>query len=374
MTVIYVDVSHHDWDRTKGELDWARIRAATSPVMCARATYGDPSRYNPTSRHFGDMVRGARAAGFDVIGGYHNLITGDQASINRQVDYLRRTLDGAGANWAMLDVERYPELVSNGLWPRFDDVRQFCDRWHTVDKRVLTVYLPRWIWDGHLGRPDLRVLDAPLVASDYGSNPNGTPAQVYAARNGDGGRGWTAYGGVTPTIWQYGSNVDCPGASGQTDCNVYRGTLAQLRDLLTGKGDDDMDQATFTSYLRTALASESVANQLRALPWQYIGRGLPGNDLSPEGNTSTLGFLDELVLTVRAIAGKVDISPAELEQITAAARQGAASAAEQLVPLVVAAVESKLPADSLSRDQVVAAVEQGVREAFAGGLAPETAA
>ena len=272
MSTLYVDLSHHDWDRTKGELDWAAIREATSPVLCLRATYGDPAGYNPTTRHFGDMARGAKAAGFTTIGGYHNLVRGDQASINRQVDYLRRTLDGAGAVWAMLDVERYPELVTNGLWPRWDDVRQFADRWHAVDSRVLAVYLPRWIWSGHLGSPDLRVLRCPLVASDYGTNPDGSPTSVYRARGGDDGRGWTAYGGVTPAIWQYGSNVDCPGASGSTDANAFRGTLTQLRALLTGEDDMTEEQAaklhaTYTAvFLGGSSCGSTVPEEYRVDP------------------------------------------------------------------------------------------------------------
>ncbi|MEU3452192.1 hypothetical protein ABZ671_00915 [Micromonospora sp. NPDC006766] len=234
MTTLYADLSHHDWGRAKGELDWAAIRKATSPVLCLRVTYGDPNGFNPASPHAAEMARGAKAAGFDTIGGYHNLIKGDQASTNRQVDYLRRALDGAGAVWAMLDVERYPELVANGLWPRWDDVRRFVDRWHAVDKRVLAVYLPQWIWSGHLGKPDLRGLRGPLVASNYGTNPASSPSGVYSARGGDSGPGWAAYGGVTPSIWQYGSNINCPGASKQTDVNAFRGSLAQLRALLTG--------------------------------------------------------------------------------------------------------------------------------------------
>ncbi|WP_446217406.1 hypothetical protein [Micromonospora sp. IBHARD004] len=308
MTVIYVDLSHHDWDRVKGQFDWAAIRRATSPVLCLRATYGDPQGYNPTTRHFADMARGAGAAGFDVIGGYHNLIKGDQASINRQVDYLRRTLDGVRAVWAMLDVERYTELVNNGLWPRFDDVRQFVDRWHTVDHRLLAVYLPRWMWDGHLGRPDLRVLHAPLVSSNYGTNPDGSPAAVYAARGGDSGPGWAAYGGVTPTVWQYGSNVDCPGASGQTDCNAYRGTLAQLRALLTK--EDTMTPAEFSAILR----DPTVAAQMRALPWQYVGGGIPPGK-------STLGVLNDTYEAVQALGGmtaRQSSSPDEERAVLAA--------------------------------------------------------
>ena len=61
MTVLYVDLSHHDWDRVKGEFDWTAIRRATSPVVCLRATYGDPAGYNPTTRHFADIAGGAPA-------------------------------------------------------------------------------------------------------------------------------------------------------------------------------------------------------------------------------------------------------------------------------------------------------------------------
>ncbi|MEU8263252.1 hypothetical protein AB0C02_21800 [Micromonospora sp. NPDC048999] len=235
MTTFYVDLSHHDWDRVQGKFDWAALLKATSPVLCLRVTYGDPNGFNPPSPHAVDMAHGAAHAGFDVIGGYHNLIKGDQASTNRQVDYLRRNLDAIGAVWAMVDVERYPELVTNGLWPRWDDVHRFVDRWHAVDNRLLAGYIPKWIWEGDLARPDLRVLKIPLVASDYGSNPTGAPAAVYAKAGGNGGPGWAAYGGVSPSIWQFGSNLTCPGASKQTDCNAYRGTLAQLRALLTKK-------------------------------------------------------------------------------------------------------------------------------------------
>ena len=365
MTVLYTDLSHHDWDRCKGELDWARIRAATSPVVCLRATYGDPAGYNPTTRHFADMALGARRAGMDLIGGYHNLIRGDAASIARQVDYLRRELDRVGATWAMLDVERYPELVSNGLWPRFDDVSQFVSRWRAVDRRVLAIYLPRWIWDGHMGRPDLRPLRCPLVASDYGTNPDGSPSAVYQARGGDSGRGWNAYGGVTPSVWQFGSNIDCPGASGQTDVNAFRGSLTELRAFLTtGSEADDM----------SARAENEIHQVFTGL---FNGGSSMGRSVDPDGigsrpaDNSLVVKLDYLMLMVDTIAAKVGLSAEQMEQIRAAAREGSASAADALVAAVVA----KLPEDigGMTREQLANVVAQGVRDAFAGGLAAPTA-
>ncbi len=313
MAVIYVDLSHHDWDRVQGKFNWPAILKATSPVLCLRATYGDPKGFNPPSPHVAEMAHGAASAGFDVIGGYHNLIKGDQASTNRQVDYLRHTLDGIGAVWAMLDIERYPELLANGLWPRFDDVHRFVDRWHAVDHRVLAIYLPKWNWDGYLGKPDLRPLNAPLVASNYGSNPTGAPAAVYAKGGGDGGPGWAAYGGVTPSILQFGSNIACHGASKQTDCNAFRGTLADLRALLTK--DDTMTPAEFSAILK----DPTVAAQMRALPWQYTGTGIPAN-------MSTLSVLNDLYQTTHSAPTAAAIAAATVQALGGQSPADAAAA------------------------------------------------
>jgi hypothetical protein len=232
LTAYVVDISHHDWDRAKGEIDWPSVAGITA--VCVRATYGDPGGYNPPTRHYADMARGAHSVGL-IVGAYHNLVRGDSASIRRQVDYLRSQM--GPARWAMLDVERYPELLSRGVEPRFGDVQQFCARWRTVDSRPLLVYLPKWVWSGHLGSPDLRPLGCPLVASDYGPNMSGTPASLYAGRGGDAGRGWAPYGKVTPALWQYGSKARVPGLAPPTDINAFRGSAAQLRTLLT-EGDD----------------------------------------------------------------------------------------------------------------------------------------
>lgn len=243
MSTIYIDVSHHDWDRRGGNLDWNAVRNATSPVMVARATYGDPNGWNRASRHFGDFQTGAKLAGFTTRGGYHNLVRGDQASINRQVDWLRRELDAHGCVWAMADVEPYAELVSANMWPRFADVQRFHDRWYQVEDRVMAWYIPRWFWSWRdkapsLGQPDLRGLRGPLVQSHYAGG-DGSAKTIYANAGGDGGTGWDDfYGGRYPDIWQYSSGADVAGASSNTDVNAFRGSLEQLQTLLTGEAAD----------------------------------------------------------------------------------------------------------------------------------------
>jgi len=260
MTLFTVDVSHHDWDRNGGPLDWAAIRRSGITVMCARASYGDPSTFNPPSPHFADFHTGARNAGFALRGGYHNLIAGDQASINRQVDLFRRQLAAVSADWAMLDIERYPELLANNLWPRLDDVQQFVSRWRQVDSRPLALYLPRWVWTDSMASASLTGLGEPLVSSNYGPNAAGSPSTLYGQRLGDAGPGWTPYGGVTPALWQFGSQARIPGASPATDVNAYRGTLAELTALLTGKEED----VALTGAQDTALSiAWEVADALR---------------------------------------------------------------------------------------------------------------
>jgi MrcB-like, N-terminal domain/Glycosyl hydrolases family 25 len=229
-----IDVSQHDWNRRSGNLDWVAVRSAGIVGMCARATYGDPSGYHHPSYHFGDFVGAAKAAGVLVRGGYHNLVRGDQASINRQVDWLRRELDAYEANWAMLDIERYAELVSANMWPRWDDVRRFDDRWASLDDRVLVGYLPPWNWDKHLGQPDLRAFRGPLVASNY---PLGDSAdeyrRLYARCGGDQGRGWASYGNRTSEGWQFSARAKVPGAASVCGVNAWRMTFDQLKAALT---------------------------------------------------------------------------------------------------------------------------------------------
>jgi len=239
MTILYVDVSEHDWNRRGGNLDWFAVRLATSAVMCARATYGDPNGYSPASRHFGDFQNAADAAGFVLRGGYHNLIRGNRASMARQVSWIRSELDRYGCQWAMVDVERYAELVANDLWPRWADVLRFRDAWSAVDERPLVYYLPKWLVEGFYGRVDLGELRGPLVQSHY-PDGDGGPAQIYAAAGGDTGVGWRdAYGGRRADVWQFTSSANVPGASNSTDVNAYRGSLAEMSALFTG-GDDDM--------------------------------------------------------------------------------------------------------------------------------------
>jgi GH25 family lysozyme M1 (1,4-beta-N-acetylmuramidase) len=230
--MFYIDVSHYDWDRHGGNLDWQQIKASGIDVVIIRASYGDPQIYSPQTRHFKEMAIAAKAAGLKV-GGYHNLIHGDFASIQRQITYFKGELDSVGADYAMIDVEPYDALKQNDLWPRLTDAEIFAQEFSNVDTRKLMVYLPQWVWANWLDKADLRPLmdyaKGILVSSNY---PLGTEAdsytELYVRASGDNGPGWTGYGNVTPEAWQFSSNSTVPGASTNTDVNAYKGTSEEF--------------------------------------------------------------------------------------------------------------------------------------------------
>lgn len=337
MTTFYVDTSHHDRERRNAPLDWTAIGASMgqAEVMIARATYGDPSGWRRVTRYFGEMQEGARAAGYSWRGGYHNLIRGDAASIARQVDWLRAELDRYGCTWAMCDIEAYQELRDAGLVPRWVDIMAWHDRWYAVDDRICSWYLPRWFYNGYLGgTPDLRELTGPLIQSNYPGG-DGTAQQIYTANGGDSGTGWDdLYGNRLPDIWQFTSSANVTGATGSTDTNAYRGTVAALVKLLGG--DVSYDEVWRTDKMRNPYGDAATNPTIQAETGMY-------NVMTHTWQTnSTVAALriavaklqadvDELQAKPPVVAGPVDpaalkaalLDPEVLAAFREAARQGA---------------------------------------------------
>ena len=92
---------------------------------------------------------------------------------------------------------------------------------NAVGINVQLGYIPQWYWNG---AGDLSALPANgilLVSSAY---PDGTGAAstIYDNSGGDGGEGWNAYGGATPSAWQFTSSASVAGFT--VDVNAYKGT------------------------------------------------------------------------------------------------------------------------------------------------------
>jgi len=170
-------------------------------------------------------------------------------------------------------------------------------------------------------------------------------------------RGWKSepYTGVNPHDKHFHLSIDQTRAAEQDrrpwglleeDMGTLTGEQAEWLEKSAKLADQFLNPDLGMSVHGTPTALHQV---LRHMGWALIN--------GPKGSGA---FVAGWMTTVAEQAG---IDPAELEQITAAAREGAASAADELLGAVLA----KLPAGStLSR----ADVEQAVRDAFAGGLAP----
>jgi hypothetical protein len=301
VTLLYVDTSNHDDD--EAPIGWAAAARATAPVMIHKASEGDPGGYHYTDPYFTTAVTGARAAGYQLVGGYHCISHGDQAAINRQVDWLLKRADSVGgyaAGWWMLDIEPFQELVDRGVWPRFDDIRRFEDRFDALTGGwPLAHYIPRWFWDlrpglPSLGRPDLTQLRGPLIASNYPVRGRYAAGELYTRAGGDSGAGWASYGGRAPDIWQYASSAAVPGLVGGCDINAFRGDLAQFAALVT-KGATLMADLTWP---KSDPVGERTAGTLLDDQWCQEQLGHSGFDAARSYRSALLDEVRDLVRTL----------------------------------------------------------------------------
>jgi hypothetical protein len=107
--------------------------------------------------------------------------------------------------------------------PPKSDIKAFCDRLKAkMPKLRPIVYGPQWVYGNTLDG-----LGYPLWASAYVSG-SGTASALYP---GDSSSKWESYSGQTPAVLQFTSSATI---AGQTTCdaNAYRGTLAQLTNLI----------------------------------------------------------------------------------------------------------------------------------------------
>jgi peptidoglycan hydrolase-like protein with peptidoglycan-binding domain len=165
----------------------------------------------------------AKAAG-KLFVWYHFLVQGVSAAA--QAAFTKAHV-GDPSLPGMLDVE-----TEGHSMPTLADVLAYIDAARALGLRIKLVYLPRWYW-AKIGSPDLTPLTARgvyVVSSAYPRSAKAGAAATYAADGGDAGEGWAPYGGVTPLIWQFGD--DAPEDGRPNDINAYRGTLAQLEQLL----------------------------------------------------------------------------------------------------------------------------------------------
>jgi peptidoglycan hydrolase-like protein with peptidoglycan-binding domain len=116
----------------------------------------------------------------------------------------------------MLDFE-----PSGSSRPGVGDAAGFIDAYRHGGGVCNLLYLPRWYWQ-QIGSPSLKPFTDRKMA---------LVASAYPGSYSDHGSGWSAYGGMDVTVWQW---TDKHAFHGQNvDFNAYKGTLDQLKAIAT---------------------------------------------------------------------------------------------------------------------------------------------
>jgi hypothetical protein len=168
-----------------------------------------------------------------LLGAYWVLYPGSPTS---RADAFVKRLDDQCPGWRdgpfilQVDCEKWNN--DSGTVPSKADIKTFCDRLVAkMPKLRPIVYGPSWVYGNTLAG-----LGYPLWASSY-VNGVGAASALYP---GDGSGKWSPYSGQTPAILQFSSSATI---AGQTTCdaNAYRGTLAELTNLVAPGWEIDMD-------------------------------------------------------------------------------------------------------------------------------------
>jgi GH25 family lysozyme M1 (1,4-beta-N-acetylmuramidase) len=151
-----------------------------------------------------------------------------------------------------LDVEDYVYTDKQGhkhriLGASYADVRDWVTRWRQrTDGYPVILYTGGWYWRGsRVGDQNGAALGVPLWNSHYVFVKEGKKYVPAVGPFRDvwkkvPQRWWTpGYGRwPTATILQYSSAATVPGINGGCDVNYYRGSVEELRAIVTGKDDD----------------------------------------------------------------------------------------------------------------------------------------
>jgi hypothetical protein len=349
MTIYGWDASHHDWPR--GPMD---IAAAVRDGI-AFMTHKIGEARTVTDDKFAAWYQRARGV-VPLLGAYYVNHPGDQ---HFQADRMLSMLDSKAPGWRdgpfvlQVDAEKFDYMDRA---PSPTEVRAFCDRLVARTGGAFTpiVYAPRWLYGD-----SLRGLPYPLWASAYGSNPAVNYRQAYPA---DTSSRWDAYSGQTPAILQYGSRTTI-GRQPNCDANAFRGSLDELRTLVTG--GIEMERTEFIEHIKDpavqswigeAVKTKFVAGTNAGSLWAGAAGGVA------ELRTEMRETLAAVLAAVRdgddseTILARIDARAAE--QLTAVQAMRGELLAE-LGPALVAALREEVE-DGMPAEQLDAAMERAL--------------
>ncbi len=193
---------------------------------------GDSNSGDPELASWWNGVKGLSSN--VLLGGYWVPRPDLYSSASAEADRFLATLDARCPGWRerdafILQVDAEIWNQDNATKPNLTYLKAFCRR---LQYRTDSAYVPVvYASAGQYGN-SLSGLGFPLWNARY---PSSTPADfkaAYANVGGDSGPGWGSYSGQVPLIWQYTSSATI-GGQGTSDANAFRGTIAQLKNVVT---------------------------------------------------------------------------------------------------------------------------------------------
>lgn len=196
MTIFGTDISDHNAGLTIAQVKAAGLQFATARALSYPFQGSTPLMVeDPSYAGWRDEAR-AMAFPFACYVLFHNYFP-----VRDQVTLLGQVI-GDKKIAVLIDAE--PDGGSNPSMPFLEECY---DTIKAQGMSPVPLYYPNWFW-GSEGSPNLAVKNWLLVSSHYGANPKGSAADVYAAGGGDAHwPGWAAYGGLTPVVGRFGSQI-----------------------------------------------------------------------------------------------------------------------------------------------------------------------
>jgi hypothetical protein len=162
---------------------------------------------------------------------YHFVYPCDTHPADQQAATFDKAVGGDASIPAMIDWESDTDdnchAGGGPQQPSWDDVLNVAAAIRRLGHKCALVYTANWYWLER-GRPIMSNAGLDLINAQYGTQPwpEGSPAEIYKARGGDYGPGWTGYGGLDPQFWQYTSQATW--GNQRVDFNAYLGSSADL--------------------------------------------------------------------------------------------------------------------------------------------------
>lgn len=260
-----------------------------------------------------------------LLGAYWVLYPGNPAL---RADRFIARLDSQCPGWRdgpfILQVDCEKWGGDESTVPSKAEIKAFCDQLRARAPKLRPIaYAPKWVYGGTLAG-----LGYPLWASAYVNGSGGFKA-LYP---GDGSAKWASYSGQTPAILQYSSSATI---GGQTTCdaNAYRGTLAELTDLVApGWTEEDMPLTTadadlVVDRLLARAVSDPYTGDTQQKTLQSKFRYIPGTDQIKDAlapyfadlqRAITGSAVDPVALGEAVAAAVVAALPADTDDITQA--------------------------------------------------------